>query len=248
MLQMRNRAEFRRAEAKRRALRDAGRFSVPDGPGARVAVLMPFVQGVVQDPRDDFDSFEADADALVADIESHGREPVVRMRATVDDFEAVMNDPAIATVVVRGFGNLSSISTPLGPGDDAAYTNLEWLHLSRMASHLKLGRFVVRSCGGMTRIFNPPLGYGVVSSHQNIWAPVGFVISVKGLDDPVNQLIRPITRTDELTREDILSQFPLQRLRDVPEFIPDALYVGARAVHWFFNDQFGDRPRPQPAG
>jgi hypothetical protein len=243
---MRNRAEFKRAEIKRRALRDAGKLSLPDGPGARVAVLMPFVQGLVQDPRDDFDSFEVDAEALVTDIESNGREAVVHMRATVADFEAVMNDVSIATVVVRGFGNLSAISTPLGPGDHAPYTSLEWLHMSRMASHLKLGRFVVRSCGGMTRIFNPPLGYGVVSSHRNIWAPVGFVISVEGLDDPVNELIRPITDTDELTREDILSQFPLQRLRDVPEFIPDALYVGARAVHSFFNDPYGDRPRPQP--
>jgi hypothetical protein len=167
------------------------------------------------------------------------------MRATVADFEDVVNDATVATVIVRGFGNLSAISTPLAPGDDAPYISLEWLHLSRMASHLKLGRFVVRSCGGMTRIFNPPLGYGVVTSHRNIWAPVGFVISVEGLDDPVNELIRPITDTDELTREDILSQFPLQRLRDVPEYIPDAVYVGARAVHSFFNDPYGDRPRPQ---
>jgi hypothetical protein len=242
---MRNRSEFKRAQTKRRALHDAGLLSQPDGPGARVAVLMPFVQGLVQDPRDGFDSFERDAEALVKEIESNDREAVVRMRATVADFEDVVNDATVATVIVRGFGNLSAISTPLAPGDDAPYISLEWLHLSRMASHLKLGRFVVRSCGGMTRIFNPPLGYGVVTSHRNIWAPVGFVISVEGLDDPVNELIRPITDTDELTREDILSQFPLQRLRDVPEYIPDAVYVGARAVHSFFNDPYGDRPRPQ---
>ena len=106
------------------------------------------VQGLVQDPRDNFDSFERDAEALVKDIEANGREADVRMRATVSDFDDVMNDPSIATVVVRGFGNLSTICTPVGPGDHAPYTNLEWLHLSRMASHLKLGRFVVRSCGG----------------------------------------------------------------------------------------------------
>lgn len=245
---MRNRAEFRRAAAKRQALRAAGRFSQPDGPGARVAVLMPFVSGLVQDPRDGLESFERDADALVSHIVAHGREPVLRLRATVADFEDVLTDSSISTVVVRGFGNLSAISTPLGAGDDSAYCSLEWLHLSRMADHLKLGRFVARSCGGATRIFNVPLGYGVASSHRDIWAPVGYVISVEGLEDPANELIRPVTDKDELTREDILSLFPLQRLRPVPGYVPDALYVGARAVHSLFNDPYADLPRPQRLG
>jgi hypothetical protein len=105
---MRNRSEFKRAQTKRRALHDAGLLSQPDGPGARVAVLMPFVQGLVQDPRDGFDSFERDAEALVKEIESNDREAVVRMRATVADFEDVVNDATVATVIVRGWPAISS--------------------------------------------------------------------------------------------------------------------------------------------
>lgn len=243
---MRNRGEFRRAEDKRVLLRQTGRFSVPDGPGARVAVLMPFVEGLVQDPRDDYDSFERDAEALVDHLEAQGRHPVVRMRATVADFADVMADPTIPTVILRGFGNLSAISTPIGSSGCGSYTHLEWHHLSRMADHLKLGQFVMRCCGGMTRIFNPPLGYGVVSSHRSVLAPLGLVISVVGLEDPVNDLIRPITTTDELSRDDILEQFPLQRLRHVPEFVPDAVYVGARAIHDRFSDPYAGLPKPQP--
>lgn len=243
---MRNRGEFRRAEDKRVRLRQTGRFSVPDGPGARVAVLMPFVEGLVQDPRDDYDSFERDADALVDHIEAQGRHAEVRMRATVADFADVMADPTVPTVILRGFGNLSAISTPMVSDDCGSYTHLEWHHLSQMADHLKLGQFVMRCCGGMTRIFNPPLGYGVVSSHRNVLAPLGLAISVVGLEDPVNDLIRPITTTDELSRDDILEQFPLQRLRQVPEFVPDAVYVGARAIHNRFSYPFDGLPKPQP--
>ncbi|WP_270889818.1 hypothetical protein [Pedococcus sp. 5OH_020] len=241
---MRNRTTFRRAEAKVHALKAAGEFSLRDGPGAKVAVLMPFVAGLVQDQRDDYASFESDAQALVAHIEANDREPVLHMRATVADFESAMTDPTIPTVILRGFGNLSAISTPREAGPDAPYTVLEWSHLAAMADHLKLGKFVMRSCGGMTRIFNPPLGYGVVASHRDILAPVGLAISVVGLDDPVNDFIRPVTETEQLTREDILSQFPLQRLRDVPEFIPDSVYVGARALHFLFSDPYAGRPRP----
>jgi hypothetical protein len=113
-----------------------------------------------------------------------------------------------------------------------------------MADHLKLGRFVMRSCGGTTRVFNPPLGYGVVSSHANILAPVGYVISLVGLEDPVNELIRPVTQLDELSREDVLHHFPLQRLRDVPDFVPDTAYVLARSVRFHFSDPFDGGRRP----
>lgn len=228
---MRNRAEFHRAAKKRLALREAGRFSEPDGVGARVAVLMPFAAGLVRNERDSFLAFEEDADALVSNLRANEREPVLRMRATMADFEAMVADPTISSVIVRGFGNLSSIVTPKDRGEDAPVMPLDWLQLSKMSQHLKLGKFVMRTCGVTPRLFNPPLPYGVVASHRDILAPVGKVISVVGLEDPANDLIRPITQSDELTYEEIRTMFPLQRMRQVPGFIPDAVYYSARALH-----------------
>jgi hypothetical protein len=192
---------------------------------------MPFVKQLVQDPRDDYHSFEKDADALVKRIEASDREPVVKMRATPADFATVMADRTVPTVVVRGFGNLSHVATASDRGENGPYELIDWLRLAGMAEHLKLGRFVMRMCAGATRIFNPPLPCGVVSSYTNIWAPVGHIIHVAGLEDCANELIRPITDKDELTYQQIHEEFPLRRNRDVPNFIPDAVYSGVRALH-----------------
>lgn len=228
---MRNRAEFNRAAKKRFDLMSAGRFSEPDGPGARVAVLMPFVEGLAQDERDNFASFEHDAEALTNHVAANDREPVLKMRATVTDFETVVSDPTICSIILRGFGGLSAVATPKYSAEDSPFVPLDWLHLSKMSQHLKLGTFVMRTCGGTPRIFNAPLPYGVVKSHRNILAPVGRVISLVGLSDPANDFIKPITDLDELTYEEIRAQFPLRRLRNVPGFVPDGLYSSARALH-----------------
>jgi hypothetical protein len=208
----------------------AGRFSVEDGPGSKVAVLMPFVKTLVQDARDDYDSFERDADALVRHIEASGREPIVKMRATTQDFATVLADRSVASVVLRGFGSLSAVAASEDV-DDAPHALIDWVSLARMADHLKLGKFVMRTCGGATRLFNPPLACGVVSSYKNIWAPVGRVIHVAGLDDDDNKFIRPVTDKDELTYDEIYEEFPLQRHRNVPKFVPNPLYFGVRALH-----------------
>ena len=228
---MRNRAEFNRAAKKRLGLREAGQLSEPDGPGARVAVVMPFVPALVQSERDGLTSFELDAAALVDHLVANDREPVLRMAATVADFEAVLADRTISSMIVRGFGSLSAVATPRERGADAPVVLLDWLDLSRMAEHLKLGSFTMRTCAVTPRLFNAPLPYGVVSSHRNISAAVGKVISVVGLDDPTNELIKPITESDELSYNEIKKQFPLQRMRNVSGSIPDVVYYGARAIH-----------------
>ena len=84
---------------------------------------------------------------------------------------------------------------------------------------------------GIDACFNPPLPCGVVSSYKNIWAPVGHVIQVVGLEEDANKLIRSVTDQDELTYQDIHEKFPLQRHRNVPSFIPDPVYSGARGLY-----------------
>jgi hypothetical protein len=192
---------------------------------------MPFVHALAQDPRDDYQSFENDAAELVRHYEAIDRVPVVIMRATLDDFAEVMADPTIPSVVMRGFGSLSEVAVTLDRRDDGQYGRIDWLHLAKMATHLKLGKIIMRSCARTTRRFNPPLPVGVVSSFHNILAPVGHVISVVGLNDEANSLIRPVTASDELTYDEICEQFPLQRDRAVRGSIPDGVYITARDIY-----------------
>ncbi|HVN10916.1 MAG TPA: hypothetical protein VMT69_02400, partial [Kineosporiaceae bacterium] len=175
---MRNSQEFRRVERKANGLRMAKRFSVPDEPGSRVAIMMLFIPGLAHNGRDGYESFEQDACELVAQATATGREPVLRMRASVADFAEVMTDPTVASVVVRGFGSFSAVSTPLWQGRDVPYGMLDWRILAGMADHLKLGSFVMRTCASLSREFNPPLPFGVVSSHRNIHAAVGRIVNV----------------------------------------------------------------------
>jgi hypothetical protein len=193
--------------------------------------MMPFVHALVQDPRDDYQSFENDAAELVGHYEAIDRVPLVMMRATLDDFAEVMADPTVPTVVIRGFGSLSEVAVTLDRRHDAQYGHMDWLHLAKMATHLKLGNIIMRSCAGTTRRFNPPLPVGVASSFHNILAPVGHVISVVGLDDEANELIQPVTASDELTYDEICEQFPLQRNRAVKGSVPDGAYITAREIY-----------------
>ena len=207
---------------------------------------MPFVGELVQDERDAYESFERDAPELAAYVVATGREPVLKMRASVQDFVEVMTDRTVASVILRGFGNFSAVSTPLRCGEDLPYGMLDWRILAGMADHLKLGRFVMRTCAGLGREFNPPLAFGVVSSHRNIHAAVGRVIRVVGLDDEENELIRPITHREALSRHDIMEEFPLQRQRHVPGILPDRAYVAARALQFCLHDPWENLPGPVP--
>ena len=168
------------------------------------------------------------------------------MRAALEDFAEVMADPTVSSVIVRGFGNFSAMATPFHRGQDVPYGMLDWRILAGMADHLKLGPFVMRTCAGLTREFNPPLGFGVVNSHRNIRAAVGRVLSVVGLEDEQNDLIRPVTDKDVLTYDDIKEQFPLQRQRNVPAIVPDRAYVAARALYAHGSDPWDGMPRPTP--
>jgi hypothetical protein len=242
---MRDRQEYRKVLKNRKALAEAGRVSVPDRPGATVALLMPFVPGLVQDLRDGFGAYERDAEDLTKDYQDRGYETDLRMLATVSDFADVLRNTSISTIVVRGFGTLSSIATPHYQGTDAPYGYLDWLHLAKMANHLKTGNFVMRVCGIATRRFNPPLPAGVVTSFRNIWAPAGKYLYVAGLDDPANELIRPITGEETLGYDQISEKFPLQRNWDVPAVVPDAVYDVARTIYNNnFNAHLASLPQP----
>jgi len=240
---MRDRVEYRKLLEKRHRFQDEGRLSPPDSPGATVAVLLPFVAGLVQDERDNWDSFARDAELLEQKIVRTRRIPDIRLGATTNDFRDVMgeNGRHIPTVVVRAFGSLASINVPTGQGDN--FARLSWLGLSRMASHLKKGKFFMRTCAVRNRRFNAPLAAGVVNSHCDIWAAVDHIIRIVGLDDEANALIRPITDMPELSYEDVLQQFPIGRNWRVPTAIPDEVYALAKGI---YNNSVNRSPLPKP--
>jgi len=82
---MRDRVEYRKLLEKRHRFQDEGRLSPPDSPGATVAVLLPFVAGLVQDERDNWDSFARDAELLEQKIVRTRRIPDIRLFATTND-------------------------------------------------------------------------------------------------------------------------------------------------------------------
>lgn len=230
---------------KRRRLRAAGEFSSPDEAGSKVAILVPFIPEVVLDSRDSRESFEQQTAEVTEIYAERDRKPFHIMDAKREDFARVLGDISVPTVVVAGFGNISAIAVPVPEEGDqpAGYGYLDWLHLAGMATHLKLGKFVMLQCGGFYRAFNPPLPSGVVNSHTNILGSPGRGrVAANGMRvDPPEQ----ITAVDELTYDQIRLMFQMQRRRDIGLILPDAAYAAARDV---YNQQFNpDRDAiPQP--
>jgi hypothetical protein len=208
---------------KRQFLRSAGAFSEPDETGSKVAILVPFMDElVVEQELDSRKSFEGQT----------------IMGATREDFERVLADESIPTVVVAGFGNLSAIAISLSSEGDQPFRfgYLDWLHLAGMATHLKLGKFVALQCGGYYRQFNPPLASGVQSSYQDILAPAGKGRYATG---DWEKEIAPVTTSDELSYDQIKEMYPMQRRMG----IPDVAYVALREVREQMRNP--DFPRPE---
>ncbi|HET6924577.1 MAG TPA: hypothetical protein VFH39_01990 [Candidatus Saccharimonadales bacterium] len=244
----RNREQYAAVIGKRRWLQSEGAYSVPDEAGSRVAILVPFLDEFVQDERDSRANFERQTAVLMDRYTSQGRDPYHVMGATPEDFEQTLADRSVPTVLVAAFGNFSAVVVPLSKdrGKDARYGYLDWLHLAGMATHLKLGKFVMLQCGSFDRQFNPPLGSGVVSSYANIWGAAGrlrYTTDAEGIDAP----IEPVTTEDELSYDEVKRAFPLQRNREVSGSVPDPAYVAVRGVYnRFLNRNMPDIPRPEP--
>jgi hypothetical protein len=230
------RERYQAVLGKRRQLREAGLFSVPDEPGSRVAILVPFLEELVYDERDSSGNFEKQTAELAAHYTAREREAYHVMGATAEDFEQALTDTSVSTVVVEGFGNFSAVAVPFQKdrNHDARYGYLDWQHLAAMSTHLKLGKFVMYTCSGFLRQFNPPLASGVVSSFRNIQAPSGLALNAIGMQDN-EPLIRSITAEDELTYDEIRERFKAPRYEDIPEGVPDAVYAAARGLRQFVH-------------
>lgn len=242
------RERYQAVLGKRRQLREAQAFSASDEIGSKVAILVPFLEELVYDEADSQDNFEKQTGELMEHYAQRQRNPYYVMGATPADFEDALTETSVATIVVEGFGNFSATAVPFSKNRarDARYGYLDWQHLAAMTTHLKLGRFIMYTCGGFYREFNPPLASGVVSTYRNIVAPTGLGITASGMR--VNEpLMQPITTEDELDYDEVKRLFPLQRERLVPPVVPDPAYVAVRGVYnRYLNRELQQVPRPEP--
>jgi len=249
-----NRAVFKSVVAKRQALIDAKQFSEQDGRGAKVAILMPYIDNFFETREDRWELFERDAAALEAHYKSIDRSPFTIMRAMPEDFERVFQDRSVPNLVIRAGGSFSKVFVPVmgkiqneyGEEIEAMVRNyLDWRDVSRMTNHLKLGTIVMRSCGRYWNTVNIPIPYAAVPMASSIHAAAGKSIYPVGMHHPDNALIQPLTFPEDLTYDEIKSFYPQEvatrreSVIGVPTaWVPAMAYEFGRGVHRSMSSAF----------
>ncbi|MBP7806919.1 hypothetical protein KA047_00290 [Candidatus Saccharibacteria bacterium] len=185
-----DRQRFNRAVAHWENLRTEGHFSNPVEQASIAIVSSQFtdddpdtVSGITE-----LESFRIEALELADRARKAGLRPEVAINATRSDITALIQDPSVATMYMIGNGSLSSLI--LGIED-----RYDWHHASTASNHLKLGQFIQRQCGGLSRQLNVPLGLFVMEDPRSIHAALGLEFYPISLDDPENEKIQPIFDT-----------------------------------------------------
>ncbi len=200
-----DKAQFGAATRRWEQLRTDESFSRPALEGT-VAILASYYT----DPGREFEreEFRDEALALADRLRMIGRNVTVGLDARFNDINQVIRDPDISDVHLIGHGTLSSISVrPTLISSNSYYT---WFNASLDANHLKQGVFAQRMCGVIKRGFSPPLGLFVVRRHDQVLAAVGEQFSPKGIDDPVNDRLRPLILGRQMTYEYVKNSFIMQ--------------------------------------
>jgi hypothetical protein len=193
-----NRKLFTRAQAKWNQLRDEGLLSLPAEVG-KTAIISSFFTDEPLDTETgmtELEAFRSEAHELGKRMLALGDRPVVAVDASRDDIVDLIRDPEVATMYVIGNGSLSTLM--LGEKD-----YYDWQNAADATTHLKQGPFIQRQCGGLTRLFNVPLGLFVVSDQRNVHATFNDAFYPLSLDDPVNREIQPIFQ-DEIIGYDAI--------------------------------------------
>lgn len=207
-----DRDKFMQATAKWENLARDRRFSLPPTLGY-TAILYSLYYAVDTDS----ELFAYEANDLQKQLTMQGRKVTVFREADSDDMHTVLADPAFSDVITIGHGGLGHIF--MEKNDDAtgasSMGHYDWRDTSRHATHLKLGKFTQRQCGVMHRILNAPMGMFAVARHSDVIAAVGQNFSPASLDDPVNDLLKPVTRATKLSYHDVQTYFPMQDFEEV---------------------------------
>ncbi len=204
------------------------RVSVPHEPGSTVAILSPFLPGQVYDGRDRFRFYKRQEAALVGHFEGQGHKTETYMRATMEDFGAVLGNTAVSSIVVTGWGNFTSLSVPLSrQKSEERFAQLNWLRLAGMTEHLKTGPMVMMQCLLYpNKEFNPPLFLGLASSHAHILGRRGEKNFAGNTKRRHAELPGSITESVNLTYDEIKSSY-----KYLPGQHPDEVPVMDVATH-----------------
>jgi hypothetical protein len=183
-----DRQQFAAALAKWRELGDESELSVPVWLGRTAVVTSSFTdeEPGTEAGASELASFRIEAVALADRLRAKGHTPEVAIDATRHDITRLIADASVVSVYVIGNGSLSTLL--LGVRD-----SYDWSEVAAATTHRKLGVFVQRQCGGMTRSLNVPLGLFAVDDPTRVFAAIGDeAFNPCGLDDPENDKIRNV--------------------------------------------------------
>lgn len=191
---------FTRATTHWELLRSDGHFSATPEQGIIAVISSKFtddepdsITGITE-----LESFRTEAFEIADRAVKNGLKAEVAIDASRDDITRLIQDPSIASMFMIGNGSLSSLILDV---ED----RFDWHDAARATNHLKLGGFVQRQCGGLSRRFNVPLGLFVVEDPRNVHAAVGREFYPLSLDDPENQKIQPVFTSKKFSYESIKS-------------------------------------------
>ncbi len=195
-----NHKQFNRAKAKWELLSKEGHFSLPAELG-KTAIISSFFTDEPPDTETgitELAAFRGEARELAFRIHKAGGNPELAIDASRNDITSLIQDPGIASMYVIGNGSLSTLLLDVKDYYD-------WTNVSNATTHLKLGKFVQRQCGGLTRVLNVPLGLFAVSDPRNVHAALDAEFYPRSLDDPVNEKVQPLFDIDQIDYSSIKS-------------------------------------------
>ncbi len=182
-----DRQQFMRANAHWEKLNLEGHYSVPIEIGTTAIISSRFTDdepdsttGVTE-----LASFRNEALALADRIHHTGRATELAIDATRNDITRLIQDPNIVSMYMIGNGSLSALILDIEDRYD-------WYDAAVATNHVKLGMFIQRQCGGLTRKVNVPLGLFVVNDPRNVLAAVGVEFYPLSLGDEENRKIKPV--------------------------------------------------------
>ena len=165
---------FARATKRWESLHEKERYSVSPARGLTAILysLESFTSAVYASRLSDWQQieyFKNEAYEIADRTERNGGSAHVFNGISTDSMGCVLQDEMYSDIIVIGHGCLSSVI-----GDEREHndkSNLDWRDVSKLATHLKLGKFVQRFCAGVDRNLPVPLGTFSVASHANVIAP-----------------------------------------------------------------------------
>lgn len=161
--------------------------------------------------------YESEAYRLSRLYRIQGKKTLCLAGITMENMERVLTDERISDVYIIGDGSFSYVFSDEDEGNktDDEYA-IDWQDVSTMASHLKSGVFVQRTCGKFDYHLGVPFGTFAMRDHSQIFAPLNEYFSPESFtkEADIREEESKITRVSthrKLTYSDIRQLFPKDR-------------------------------------